>query len=232
MTKSQDKTAKTIYSMMVENTGVHLLDSGGAYGRHWERNQGKTLQDFLNSPSVLFSVDKWGDKWGYEYTVNTFHYLNNQLYVDDLCSEFNSMSVDDWDSEWYGVSKAGQAWLVKQGFSEGGSVNTYNGDSALSQVVQYTILNNDDLSDTYLLVQVHGGCDVRGGYTDAKLFLCDNGLDGYLDERVYGTIDGRQVSNWYDGYTLRYDGDDDPDYEQEIKVGKDTKGELYIQESY
>ena len=26
--------------------------------------------------------------------------------------------------------------------------------------------------EEYLLLQIHNGCDVRGGYTDAKLFKC------------------------------------------------------------
>ena len=29
--------------MLTENTGKHMLDSGGAYGRHWERNQKKSF---------------------------------------------------------------------------------------------------------------------------------------------------------------------------------------------
>ena len=37
-----------IYKMLTENTGVHMLDSGGAYGRNWERNQVKTIEDFEN----------------------------------------------------------------------------------------------------------------------------------------------------------------------------------------
>ena len=30
---------KKVIEMLQENTGRHMLDSGGAYGRHWERNQ-------------------------------------------------------------------------------------------------------------------------------------------------------------------------------------------------
>lgn len=33
------KTKHLIYEMLTENTGRHMLDSGGAYGRNWERNQ-------------------------------------------------------------------------------------------------------------------------------------------------------------------------------------------------
>jgi hypothetical protein len=38
--------------------------------------------------------------------------------------------------------------------------------------------------ERYLLLQIHGGCDARGGYTNAKLFLPpDYGIiNEYLDE--------------------------------------------------
>ena len=34
-----------IIEMLKENTGEHFLDSGGAYGRHWEKNQDKNFKD-------------------------------------------------------------------------------------------------------------------------------------------------------------------------------------------
>ena len=32
-------TEKVIREMLTESTGRHMLDSGGIYGRHWEKNQ-------------------------------------------------------------------------------------------------------------------------------------------------------------------------------------------------
>ena len=48
-------TAEVIADMLRENTGKHFLDSGGAYGRHWERNQDR---DFSAEPyaEVEFNV--------------------------------------------------------------------------------------------------------------------------------------------------------------------------------
>jgi hypothetical protein len=37
------ETQTVLLEMFQENTGAHMLDSGGAYGRNWERNQGKDL---------------------------------------------------------------------------------------------------------------------------------------------------------------------------------------------
>jgi len=44
------KTKEIIYKMLIENTGRALGDSGDAYGRAWERNQGKTIEDFEGEP--------------------------------------------------------------------------------------------------------------------------------------------------------------------------------------
>jgi hypothetical protein len=69
----------------------------------------------------------------------------------------------------YGVSKVQWDWLkanheVKVGYT----FNTYNGDSDLSQILQGSWVTIND--EVYLLLQIHGGCDARGGYTNAKLF--------------------------------------------------------------
>lgn len=37
---------QTIFEMITENTGTHMLDSGGDSGRNWQRNQGKSIDDF------------------------------------------------------------------------------------------------------------------------------------------------------------------------------------------
>ena len=49
-------------------------------------------------------------------------------------------------------------------------VNTYNGEDALSQVLQYVYFTADH--EEYVVLQIHGGCDVRGGYTAPKVFKC------------------------------------------------------------
>ena len=39
----------------------------------------------------------------------------------------------------------------------------------------------DGQEEEYILIQVHGGCDARSGYTDAKLFKVPYWLD-YISE--------------------------------------------------
>lgn len=167
------KIQNLIYSMLTESTGSALCDSGGDDGRHWQRNQKKTIQDFINEPECSLETYEYRNgQWDLTPTISLFHKLTSSLDLDDLCNEFNSMPVENWNSDYYGVSSEGFEWLENLGFKAiGEAYNSYNGDSILSQVVQGQQLefNGDD----YVLLQIHNGCDVRGGYTDAKLFKLD-----------------------------------------------------------
>jgi hypothetical protein len=172
--KKPTKKQKLIYKMLTENTGKHFLDSGGAYGRNWERNQKKKIEDFMNEPEERISFDG-----SYLYrNVSVFHYLS-QLETDEICDKFNRMKVKDWDCEdFYGVSAKQGEYLERLGAKELRTFNTYNGDSDLSQVLQGSFIELfiDGQYEEYLLLQIHGGCDVRGGYTDAKLFKTQYGM--------------------------------------------------------
>ena len=86
------KTKHLIYEMLTENTGRHMLDSGGAYGRNWERNQKKTIQDFQNEEEELITFD--GDY--IERTVSVFHYLS-QLELDEIIEELEYWNQIDGD---------------------------------------------------------------------------------------------------------------------------------------
>lgn len=173
MKNQPTKVQKLIYSMLTENTGGHFLDSGDAYGRHWERNQKKSINDFMNEDAVIYYIDTESKHPYIERTVSVFHYLSN-LELDEICDKFNKANSDtkDWDGELYGVSAKGEGVLKNYGIEVDRQWNTYNGDSDLSQTLQGANLKIfvDGQFEDYILVQVHNGCDVRGGYTDAKLF--------------------------------------------------------------
>lgn len=181
-----NKTKKLIYEMLTECTGKHMCDSGFSDGRHWQRNQKKTIEDFENEPKEHIYKD--GD---YIYRdLSVFHYLS-ELQLDNICNEFNKINTNcqDWDATTnddnfiYGVSK--EAWHELTEFNDVTIVrtwNTYNGESDLTQVLQGSNLTIND--EEYILIQIHNGADVRGGYTNAKLFkLNDEGMiHSYLYE--------------------------------------------------
>lgn len=216
--------------MLTENTGRALLDSGDAYGRNWERNQKMSIQDFENEPSVSFDIEGAETSKDIAYTTSVYHWLLSQdIELDDLCNEYNALPCDDWDSDIYGVSKAQAEWLKAHNLHVGDSWNTYNGESSLSQVLQGTNLHLEDNESNfehpdYILLQVHGGCDVRGGYTDAKLIKCN---DYFGREEVYGSIthaNGEvvEIENAYDGYSLTNE------HGESVKIEPTDKIELYL----
>lgn len=196
-TKTQKTTSNVnelVYSMLTENTGTHFLDSGGTSGRMWQRNANKCLQDFEDEKPESYQYAK--DSNEIFRTVSVYHFLTNDLQIDNICFEFNQLNTEpkDWEADTntdvsiYGVSLA--AWDYLTEFNEvevKRSWNTYNGDSDLSQILQGANLTIND--EEYILIQIHGGADARGGYTDAKLFKCGEWLDGMIHEYLREYLD-------------------------------------------
>lgn len=201
------ETKQIIYAMLTENTGAHFLDSGFANGRMWQKNQVKTIDDFENEEEEKYELHKWNDNYELERTVSVYHYLKD-LETDDVCNEFNRLqdNSNNWDAdcEAYGVSLEAWAYL-DNGFEVDIDriFNTYNGDSDLSQVLQGAQIRIYD--EHYIILQIHGGADVRGGYTDAKLFKLND--DGLIHEYLREYIDSYELSEeleyidkvWYEG---------------------------------
>tara|TARA_R110000765_G_scaffold349292_1_gene439401 strand:+ start:317 stop:1036 length:720 start_codon:yes stop_codon:yes gene_type:complete len=186
--RTTSNTKELIFSMLTENTGTHMCDSGGDNGRMWQRNANKCVADFENEPEEVYQYDpKYNE---ISRTVSVFHYLANDLEVDDIAFRFNELNTNAEDYEadckednasLYGVSF--NAWLDLVTDNEvevSRSWNTYNGDSDLSQILQGANLTINE--EHYVLIQIHGGADARGGYTDAKLFKCGEHMDGIIHE--------------------------------------------------
>jgi hypothetical protein len=154
-------------------------------------------------------IEKKLDSSDINYTVNVYHHLVNSLDLDNTCHAFNALKCKDWDSEKaYGISEKQEKWLENHGLVIGDTWNSYSGESSLSQTLQGANVNlaGDESNfeyPTYILLQLHQGADVRGGYTDAKLFKVTSD-SGYFDTNptVYGDIDGVQVDTAYNGYSL------------------------------
>ena len=190
----------TIAAMLTENTGTHMLDSGGSNGRAWQRNAGKVVADFKAQPTATLEIymREWQGKPSVELmpTVNVFHKLTSGvLELDDHCNEYNQRTVDDWGSDLNGVSHSNEEWLEAIGFTwdeRACGFNTYNWDNKVSQVLQGNFVERND--EKYGLLQIHGGADVRGGYTDAKLFKLDDHAEEYTlyDDHCGFSVDDGQ----------------------------------------
>jgi hypothetical protein len=176
--KKYTQIQKLVFKMITENTGVHFLDSGFSNGRHWQRNAKKTIEDFANEPAELYIKDRNDDY--IERTVSVFHYISTMYELDSICDKFNRIKSNDWDGDFYGVSAKHQAFLEDIGYDKNPREwNTYNGESDLSQTLQGVSLRLfvDGQYEDYALIQIHNGADVRGGYTDAKLFKVNHWAD-------------------------------------------------------
>jgi len=189
-------TEKIIDQMLRENTGTNMLDSGGAYGRSWEHNQNR---NFADEPEA--ALDEWGG-----VTINLYHWLVDRLDYDlviDKAMEKWGSTGDRADDPWLDVLHEFPNELKRMGFEIGGIygegdpfiTNTYDGEDALSQVILYhfgtliegtlhgpdtslkTALSKEIDGRPFVILSIHGGCDVRGGYTQPRFFWL-SGEDG------------------------------------------------------
>ena len=210
---SDPKTDEVLIGMLRENTGRRFLDSGGAYGRNWERNQSR---EFINEPETRLKFALYGDdedpQLEIDFCLNVFSWLRERVtFNEPLQAMFDAFDSreENQDRGYLAVMDAFVDHLRERGYSVGGiysegeplTVNTYNSEDALSQTLQYVYLTIDSPSEfwendspnpaldgDYLLLQIHGGCDVRGGYTAPKCFTCS------IEE--YSILDNARGGMW------------------------------------
>lgn len=210
--KVKEKTTKEIIlEQLQENTGRALCDSGGAYGRNFERNQRKTWEDFTANPVTLEAhVYKHGPKPELELngTISVASWMENNLtYLPEMQAEYEAFCQRvDPDKDDYSMSLMEQ--FAKQCDPKGARnvVNTYNGECDLSQTLQWIEFewtDADEFDHSAVLLQVHGGCDVRGGYTEPKAY----------EVREYGGLYNVTISGYgCDSRQWDEDGRDSNDY--------------------
>jgi hypothetical protein len=180
-TTTLDITKQVILAQLQENTGRHMLDSGGAYGRNWERNQGKTWDDFTKDPVRLEAhVYTYGDVPKLELlgTISLAAWMENNLtYNAELQAAYDAFCKRvDPDNDDYDMSLMMQ-FADHHDPKHSGIRYTYNEDNCLSQDVQLIEFKFevDGYEEQCALVQVHGGCDARGGLTSPKAYTLREG---------------------------------------------------------
>ena len=210
-----DRYVKSVVrEMLRENTGTHFLDSGSAYGRNWQRNQGRK---FGKEPAVIVDADEEHDSILLAY--NIYWYLVNMLMKDKdtaaLERMFSKYLDEHPDDSWLGAM---------DGFLDGlkldddwGTANTYNRDHLLTQELQYRMFGYR--GESYVMVSVHGGCDVRGGYARPRIFKTDH--DYFILAQVDVNAFCVQCENsWYSdcsGYHF-YPSNGEPAYDKTCMV--------------
>ena len=92
-TKS-DPTADVLKEMLGENTGIHMLDSGGSSGRHWQHNQGRDFDADPEATMEIWMPHREGAKASWSITVNVYHFVRERLeLLLDRDSPFLELSV-------------------------------------------------------------------------------------------------------------------------------------------
>ena len=232
-TPDYNEIEKIIADMMNENTGVHMMDSGGAYGRSWQRNRHEI--DFRRREPL--SVEVWSDN-EVCFNLDIFHYLTAFLDTDENTEElerrFRGYLERNNEYASYGTTNKFIEEINDAG--ECHSFNSYNGESMLSQVIQgiWFVYKpdgyNDDLFhglNTYLALRIHNGADVRGGYTRPIFFKVEEPsymimaesninascecLQAYTDDIYHWYSDDNQLEdNKLPAQWKPTDGDDKP----------------------
>jgi hypothetical protein len=237
-------TEEALLAMLRENTGRHFLDSGDAYGRHWQRNQTRDLE---NEPESTVSF-KYGS---IQVEHSVYHWLRDRLDFDEEATKafdgpFREECDPENDKDWGELREEFPAWFAKwrsrkdtsedcpaceggdaacevcegsgkapgddslyaatgiYGDGEPITVNSYNEESALDQVILFTYFELRTGSGrsgnlgSYVVLQIHGGCDVRGGYTRPRVFTLSDSDELAIFDYSRGTIHcEREPDHWW-----------------------------------
>jgi hypothetical protein len=176
------RTNEIIYEMLTESTGEHMLDSGQDDGRHWQINQKKSLKDFENEPRLIL-LDQ-DSNYPY-YEKSTFHHLADScIYLPNENADLVEWIEQDqyhWADNPEGRSlncmhDIERYMLLKTEYGlEPRVINTFNEECSLTQTLQFITLG-DTYDSNIIALSVHNGADVRGGYTDYKIFEIETDL--------------------------------------------------------
>jgi len=140
-----------------QNTGTHMLDSGGIYGRHW---QSPAPQDGLlkaTTDGFEISLTDWLAE------LATIHPMHASFYRYAGAEGRGNLS-------WFELE---QDYMESRGYVEAARDNVYNSDNDFDQVFVWAVwvpehAHGEDwiyCDEAVISIFCHTGCDVRGGYS-------------------------------------------------------------------
>lgn len=161
-------TSQRLLSMLRERTSMSLYDSGGAYGRHWQRNR---KRDIEHEPefTLKFTPNNKG-KLETSLSISVYHWLKQQLHYGHsmrcverlLTKRIAQQDEDDSYYEALGKSLGYKGSMLHEFYS------TYGSEVPWSQSFQTS--SGRIGRKWFTLPMLHNGCDIRGGWTDAVPF--------------------------------------------------------------
>jgi len=211
-------TREVVAEMMRENTGKHMLDSGGIYGYRFEERESL---DFDALPEVYVK--------GGSYAKSLYHHLVNNLIVDEqenvefikfamgelareelerFGEEATQEMVDERKEmrakEWWVDSL--QAYCEYKDYNAVHAGNTCNHDSVMDGVFQWFEIDDATEDTQWAVISTHNGCDHRGGYSKPVFFKYtenyreDSELLRITDGYLWCETDNDHRYETYDGY--------------------------------
>jgi hypothetical protein len=107
----RSRTDEVLLAMLTENTGKHFLDSGGAYGRHWQQNQTRNIEE--EEPTLVRF-----DRGEIEVTHRLYHWLRTRLESDDEANDafegpFRQEADPDDDKSWGDLRDEFPPWYAR-----------------------------------------------------------------------------------------------------------------------
>lgn len=181
-----NQTERVIALMLTENCGTHILDSGGSSGRNWQRNQGR---DFKSEPAstIKFHAGSYNE---ISVTHNIFHWLTERCTYDRAMTKAFLKFAEANSGSYLGLADDFPKHLSDQGKDISGgdygrhpfTENTYNCENNLSQDMQFTVFSCGDTN--YAIISIHGGADIRGGYSTPRVFEVDDNFFDYAHAHI------------------------------------------------
>ena len=197
------QTYEVVLGMLREPVPHGLMDSGAIYGYNHDENSKKDIE---NSPDFRI-VDYDGKP---QAVQSLYAFLTEHLVYDhDMTCKLYRFALSEQMER--------KPWLqcmevfcserhnpeAEYGF---GAANTCNFPNTLDQDIQYDTFEDDD-GRRYVVVQVHGGCDLMRGYTEPKVFTLQQDIErfwmGMTDIHCRckcTTIEGEVENQWYDDH--------------------------------
>jgi hypothetical protein len=190
-------TELALAEMMIEPVPHHICDSGGSIGRAYQQNQAMAQR----SPSVISAlraqrglVETYGPCY-----MPVWQFLADRLtYSPEMTRRFRAWvhlepadisnpdrrctnSVDQWPD-----ALVERGWLDDD-YVKDDTWNTCNNEHLLSQEVlsrtfgpsaEWLAVMGDSVPpigqhERYVMVSIHGGADIRGGYSDVRVFVAN-----------------------------------------------------------
>ena len=203
---------KRIGQMLLENTGMSFLDSGSAYGRHWESNQKVGLAGLLKQPAVAIHGEANGS---FYVTKSLIHTLPSLIQItkdsETLQKQFDAFSKDKDESDLELMETFSKQKMTPDTDLSGAmTINTYNDPDTydLSQDIQFTLFPMK--AKYFVALQIHNGCDARGGYTTPKFFELPDDWRDFIQGLETTAMPMDETSDTVSGgdiiYTARKDG--------------------------